>query len=385
MNRGEGNMSDILQKIMKDVQKNVKGAHASVLSESDIATSRDWVMTPALDLNRILSGSLYKGIPSRNLVGIVGPEHTFKSSFMALCMAQGQKQGFTPIVIDTEGGITGDFMARWGMDPTKVGYFYTPWVHEVKSILAQIRENADPNERFIIGLDSAGGLDRLKSFEDALKGDPKADQGLLQKEIRSLLKLFLNIAITQDSIGIVCGHLYGDPNAGLFADSDKVGGGKAMKLLPSILIKLRNKKKKKGSEIIGTEITATTIKNRYYPPFQQAVVSIDYKDGIDKYAGLVDITDDMGLVKKAGSWYTIGDTKVQGKEALGEVFEKSPKLLDDINIWLEKTGYSTINENVKEAEELAEKGKEEKEEKPKKTTKKTTTSKTGRKTAKKSK
>lgn len=377
-------MSDILQKIMKDVQKNVKGAHASVLADSDIATSRDWVKTPALDLNRILSGSLHKGIPTRNLVGIVGPEHTFKSSFMALCMANAQENGFTPIVIDTEGGITGDFMARWGMDPSNVGYFYTPWVHEVKSILAQIRKNADPDERLIIGLDSAGGLDRMKSYDDAVKGDPKADQGALQKEIRSMLKLFLNICITQDSIGIVCGHMYGDPSSGIYA-TDQVGGGKAMRLLPSILIKLRNKKKKQGTEIVGTEITATTIKNRYYPPFQEAKIVIDYKKGIDHYAGLVDILENMDgdLVTKAGSWYTVGDVKVQGKEALGEAFEKNPKLLDDIDKWLERTGYSTVNENIKKAEELAEKGTEEKEEKPKKTERKTTTNKTGRKTGKK--
>ena len=376
-------MSDILQKIMKDVKKNVKGVHASVLADSDIATSRDWIKTPALDLNRILSGSLYKGIPTRNLVGIVGPEHTFKSSFMALCMANAQKNGFTPIVIDTEGGITGDFMNRWGMNPENVGYFYTPWVHEVKSILAQIRKNADPDERLIIGLDSAGGLDRLKSYEDAAKGDPKADQGILQKEIRSMLKLFLNIAITQDSIGIVCGHLYGDPGGGLYA-TDQVGGGKAMKLLPSILIKLRNKKKKEGTTIIGTDITATTIKNRYYPPFQDATISIDYKNGIDKYAGMVDLLEKMDddTVKKAGSWYTIGDIKVQGKDKLNEAFEKDVSLLERINTWLERTGYSTINENVKEAEEIAEKGKEEEEEKPKKTTKKTT-KKNERKTTKK--
>lgn len=353
-------MSDILKKIIKDVEKNVKGVHSSFLSNSDIATSRQWIKTPALDLNRILSGSLFKGIPTRNLVGIVGPEHTFKSSFMALCMAEGQKNGLTPIVIDTEGGITGDFFSRWGVDPKGVLYFYTPWVSEIKSILAQIKANAEPGERFIIGLDSAGGIDRLKSYEDAAKGDPKADQGALQKEIRSLLKLFLNISILHDSIGIVCGHMYGSPGAGMFPQPDQVGGGKAMKLLPSILISLKKKSKKKGSVITGTDITATTIKNRYYPPFQDAIVSIDYKTGIDPYAGLVDILDNMddSIVQKKGSWYTIGDVKVQGKDALSEAFEKDPNLLKHIDKWLEKTGYSSVNENVKKAVELMEKEEE---------------------------
>ena len=60
-----------LNSIKELLLKNVKGTHVSVMSESDISKSSDFVKTPALDLNRILSGNLFKGIPNRNLVGIV--------------------------------------------------------------------------------------------------------------------------------------------------------------------------------------------------------------------------------------------------------------------------------------------------------------------------
>ena len=144
-------------------------------------------------MNRILSGKLNGGLTSRNLCAIVGPEHSFKSSFMALCMSNAQKNGYKPIIIDTEGGCDDTFCKRWGLDTDNLYYIYTPWISEVKSILAQIKESGE--EKLVIGLDSVGGLDRLKSYNDALAGEPKADQGLLQKEIRSTLKLFLNICI----------------------------------------------------------------------------------------------------------------------------------------------------------------------------------------------
>jgi len=343
----------ILEELKKKIEKQAEGVHTSILSVSDIASVRDWVKTPALDLNRILSGSLYRGIPSKNLVAIVGPEHTFKSSFMVLCMAAAQKSGFTPIIIDAEGGNTKEFCERWGLDTSNTLYNYTPWIHEIKTILAQIRDSK--GEKFIIGIDSVGAIDRYKSFEDALGGEPKADQGLLQKEIRSTLKLLLNICVAQNSIGIACGHLYGSPSA--VPMPDQIGGGKAMKLLPSIIVNLKKTPLREGSaknsKIIGNVITATTLKNRVYPPFQNATISIDYRTGIDKYAGLIDLCIEAGFVEQKGSWYSYGDEKLgQGKINASIGLGNISGVLKDLDKWLETTGYSTINENVKQAEEL---------------------------------
>ena len=349
-------MSDLFKKLQKSIEANVKGVHASVLADSPIATDRYWVKTPALDLNRILSGNLYHGLQSRNLIGVVGPEHTMKSSFMILCMVEAQKQGKDVIIIDTEGGITGEFTERWGLDPKKTYYTYTPFVNEVKSILGQIRETG--NDNMIIGIDSAGGLEREKQFIDAAKGDIKADQGLLQKEIRGMLKLFLNICIVQNSIGIVCGHMYGKPSA--VPLPDQIGGGKAMKLFPSILIQLHKQAlyasaadKKDKKRPVGSEITATTIKNRFYPPFQKATVQLNYTDGVQPYAGIIDLGVAAGVVEKSGSWYSYkGERLGQGALNSAKALEGFPNIIEDLNIWLENTKYSTVSQEVKEAEEL---------------------------------
>ena len=348
-------MSDLFDKIRAGIEKNVKGAHTAILSESEIAKERFWVKTPALDLNRALSGDLYKGIQSRNLVGIIGPEHTMKSSFMVLCMAEAQKQGKEIIIIDTEGGITGDFCERWGLDPTKTLYNYTPFINEVKGILGQIRESGDDN--LVIGLDSAGGLDRIKYFNDAGEGKIVADQGILQKEIRGMLKLFLNVCIKQNSIGIICGHMYGKPGSGPVPSPDQIGGGKAMKLFPSVLISLYKRPLKDGptkdAAVIGSEITATTIKNRIYPPYQTATVKLNYIEGVQPYAGILDLCVTAHIVEQKGAWYSYKDERLgQGAVNATENLPEHPEILDELNIWLKKTGYSTVNKNVEEAEEL---------------------------------
>lgn len=346
-------MSDFFNKLQQSINKNVKGAHASVLADSEIATSRYWVKTPAYDLNRILSGNLHKGIQSRNLVGIVGPEHTMKSSFMILCMVEAIKQGKEAVIIDTEGGLDVDFCERWGLDRNKVFYTYTPFVDEVYGILGQIRETGEKN--LIIGIDSVGGLSRKKQFEDAGAGEMKADQGALQKEIRVMLKLLLNICIGQDSIGIACGHMYGSP--GTVPLPDQIGGGKAMRLFPSVLIQLYKQPiyegEKKKSAVIGTEIRATTIKNRKYPPFQTATVKLNYTDGVQPYAGVLKLGVEAGLIEQKGAWYSYKSERLgQGEKNATEALHEFPELIDDVNNWLEKTGYSTVSKEVEEAEQL---------------------------------
>lgn len=263
---------------------------------------------------------------------------------MVLCMAEAQKQGYTPIIIDTEGGVTDEFCKRWGLDTENCLYNYTPWVEEILPILAQCKDMDD--EKFIIGLDSVGGMELMKLYDDALKGDPKADQGQLQKWIRKTLKMLLNICVSKSSIGIVTGHMYGTPS---MYSGDKIGGGKAMTLLPNIVIKLKKDEIIEDKVIIGNEVTATTLKNRWYPPFQEAKIRIDYKNGIDPYAGILELAVMAGKVERQGAWYS------RNGERLGQGAIKASKamclidgLFDEIDEWLSHTGYSSVNKKIEQ-------------------------------------
>ena len=183
-----------LKDLKKRIEKNVKGVHVSVLADSNIAAERDWIQSPCYDLNRIISGSFYKGIPNKIVVAIVGPEASMKSSFMVLCMVEAQKQGYTPVIIDTEGGINNIFCERWGLDIDKCLYIYTPWVEEVIALLGQLYhdDKKTPAPKYIVGVDSIGNLKRKKVLKDAKEGKHKQDQGLLQKDLKTMYSLLLD-------------------------------------------------------------------------------------------------------------------------------------------------------------------------------------------------
>jgi len=130
-----------------------------------------------------------------------------------------------------------------------------------------------------------------------------------------------------------------------------------MKLFPSVIISLKKEVMTDGDSgpVIGNKITATTLKNRMYPPFQTSTVMIDYKDGVRSFAGIVDIGVDAGLIEKKGSWYSYKDEKLgQGvlnatKALEGDGFDQ---LLVDMDSWLATTGYSSVSSEVQEAELL---------------------------------
>jgi RecA/RadA recombinase len=330
-----------------------KGSHVSILSDSDIAIIKDNLPTPALDLNRIISGSIYKGIPEKTLSLFVGPEASGKSSFICLCLAEAQRKGYTIVVIDTEGAWTDDFVKRWGLDPTKILYIYEPWVDNIMVQLGQIVESGAT--KIALALDSIGALDTMKLIEDAEKGEVKADQGQLQKKIKRMLKMINNIVKGQSSIAMVSGHYYGNPSQ--YGSAEQVGGGKYMQLAPNLIVSLKKTKMLDGTgkdaKIIGNAVKAITLKNRWYPPFNEALIEIDYQKGINKCAGLMDIALEMGIITVGGSWYSFEGEKAQGL-AKAMDFLDNPKVLKKIDEWLAKTGYSTVNENVAEANKIIE-------------------------------
>lgn len=353
--RRKDEMDDTFDLIQKDLEKNIKGVHVSTLSKSDVYNIKEdeWVMTPSYDLNRILSGNIYHGIPTRSLVGIVGPEGSMKSSFMALCMADAQKKGFLPVIIDTERGCSAEFCKRWGIDPERIKIVYAPYVDQVGSVISTLLDvsRKSGRKKFIVGLDSLGGLDTDRYFSQALKDDIKSDQGLLAKSIKAMVKLFLNFCIETNSIGIMTGHYYSRP--GSVPMPDAVGGGKSIRYFPSILISVKKHDiKTKDKDVIGNLLTATTIKNRITPPFQQASVSLHYVDGLDPYAGLLDyMVDPVGLIELEGNTYKIAKTgeKLGASVAkANENLKNYPGLLDELNNWL------IINKQYSQVEEIKE-------------------------------
>ena len=338
------------------LKKNLKG-----LSKGNIITTvgsdkdLQWINSPAYDLNRTLSGSLYKSVQESLHAIFVGPEACGKSSLMALLAADAQKKGFLPFVFNIEGAWTNKFVTRWGLDPDNMLLFPGNFVEDVTLQLVKMYDAKMSNLCIII--DSIGALESRKMIEDATtKNDVKADQGALAKKIKRMLKIIVGIVKFNENVLVLsAGHTYKNPNS--YGSGEEIGGGGYLKLSADILISLKKSpiyefpnetaKKNKG-RILGNQINASTLKNRLYPPFQESVINIDFQNGVNKMAGLVDIGLDMGLIEKAGSWYSInGERCGQGKEKVYEYFKEYPEnLLNPIEEYLKTTGYSNVNKDL---------------------------------------
>lgn len=349
-------MSDVFDQIKKKLESSSKGVRIMILSESEIAGEVDYMETPTYDLNRILSGSIYKGVPSRTHTLLVGPEASGKSSFMCLTLAAAQRKGYIPFIIDAEGAWTAEFCARWGIDPTRAFIINTPWIEEIMVELAKVIDEGWTN--LAIAMDSIGAVESRKMIDDGLAGDVKADQGGLQKKIKRMMKMIVDITKRQNCISLSAGHYYGNPTG--YGDPEKIGGGFYPRLAADIIVTLKKSpiyenpgaKAAARGKVLGTIINAATIKNRYAPPFQEAVVEISYKSGVNKLAGLIPVCIDLGLVVKAGAWYSVPslDIKVQGEANLYEALTDDviAPLLTDLEKSLKAEGYSTLNKEILE-------------------------------------
>ena len=324
-----------LEQLKSNIRKASSGIHIETLDKADFSKIEDVIKTHALDLNRMVSGSFYGGFSDKSIITVVGPEHSFKSSLSCIAMAEAQRKGYKCIYIDTE-NLKDTFFIRWGIDPKNMLHACTPLTHEIMTILAQIKLSKD--EKYFIVIDSVGGIERFKTLKDAEEGDLISDQGLLQKEIKRILKMCVNIKL-QKSIIFLTGHYYGKP--GMYGSAEEIGGGKALRLFSDVIISLKKAKIEEDDNVVGSRINAITLKNREYPPFNEGVIEIDYKSGINKYANIIDLSVDNGLVTKAGSWFTntITGNKVQGKNRFTE--EDYVSLLDKLDSISISRGFSS--------------------------------------------
>lgn len=351
-------MSDIFSELRKSIKKTNKNIHCEIMNESSVANISEYVSMPNKDLNRILSGNLSKGLPSKAMTLLVGVEHSFKSSLMILTARNAQKRGFKPIIIDTEGGITSGFSKRWGLDTENSLYIYSPWAEEINSTLAKIKESGE--EKFCIILDSIGGISKLKTYDDALSGKYKQDMGGNARVIKSILKLLTNICKTQNSIAVVSSHFYSQ--SGLIPMPDSVVGGKAVLLMPDIILYLK-KASKKDTEKFDSDkrVNVSCIKNRFYPANKSGIIDIDYVNGLNEYSGLLDFAVKNDIIEQKGASYSIGEVLLgRGiKQALKKIEndkEIRTLFLNTISEHLENTGFSDENKknevNDKQTESL---------------------------------
>jgi recombination protein RecA len=293
-----------MKETIADLVKTLEGNNA------DEVETKAWISTGIKGLNFLLSGDPEKGIPVGKAIVVAGEQQSGKSLLGARIAAHAQKQGYIPLWLDSESASDKRFLARQGLDVNGVVHRELDTVEEFQSIIVKALNKAkEKGLKLFIVLDSLGALSGAKEMADGEADKMTQDMGLRAKNIRTAFKTIIHKLRDTDSCFFCINHQYISPG---FIPKKEMGGGLAAWYLGQIVIYLT---KLKGEDGIFTRVKMKSKKNREFIEGRMIEFEINFRTGIDPNAGMVDLFEEFGVIKKKGAWYNIaGDDKSYREE-----------------------------------------------------------------------
>lgn len=280
----------------------------------DLGTSvpRYWYSTGNYALNRILSGSFYHGIPQGRVTGLMGPSGSGKSFLSANILREAQKDDTLVAVIDSEHSFDENFAKAIGVDTSKEIYSYmeVDTISECKKAASTIingymKEFGTDKDapRVMILIDSLDMLMTDSEETNFEKGISKGDQGQRNKQLKAMLREFVQAIKKLNISMIITGQVY--PNQDLRNGEGVWIVSQAVRYALSQIMLLTKIKLKEGTEAIGINMRCEGYKTRFTKPFQKIEIEVPYDSGMNPYSGLIDAAMALGVVKRKGSYYAI--------------------------------------------------------------------------------
>jgi RecA/RadA recombinase len=269
-------------------------------------------------MNAVLSGSLYGGIPNNKITAFAGESATGKTFFVLGIVKSflDSNPNAGVVYYDTEAAVTKGMMEDRGIDTQRVVLAEVDTVqkfrhHALKMIEAyeKVKEKDRPPMMFV--LDSLGLLSSTKEMEDTMEGKETRDMTKAQIIKAAFRVLTLKLAKVKVPM-LVTNHVYA--SIGSMFPSNEIAGGSGLKYAASTIAMLSKRKEKDGNEVIGNIIHVKMYKSRLSKENKMVDVLLTYKDGLDRYYGLLELAERHGIFKKVSTRYEMPDgTKVFGK------------------------------------------------------------------------
>ena len=265
------------------------------------------------------------GFPRGRVIEIYGPEASGKTTLAIHAIAEAQKNGGIAAIIDAEHTFDRNYAEKLGVD--------------VENLLISQPDNGEQALEITDNLIRSGALDIIvidsvaaltpKAEIEGEMGDSKMG---LQARLMSqaLRKLTANISKTNTSCVFI--NQLREKIGVMFGNPETTTGGNALKFYASVRVDIRKTTQlKDGEEIIGNRTRVKIVKNKLAPPFRKADFDILYGEGISQLGEIVDLGVDFEIIKKSGSWFSYGDTKLgQGRDAVKQIIKDNPELYDEL-------------------------------------------------------
>ncbi|WP_010251194.1 recombinase RecA [Myroides injenensis] len=267
------------------------------------------------------------GYPKGRIIEIYGPESSGKTTLTLHAIAEAQKAGGIAAFIDAEHAFDRFYAQKLGIDIDNL-IISQPDNGEQALEIAEnlIRSGAID----IVVIDSVAALTPKSEIEGEM-GDSK--MGLHARLMsQALRKLTSTISKTNCTVFFI--NQLRDKIGVMFGSPETTTGGNALKFYASVRVDIRKSTQiKDGDNVIGNRTKVKIVKNKVAPPFRTAEFDVMYGEGVSKVGEILDLAVEYEVVKKSGSWFSYGDTKLgQGRDAVKALIKDNPELMEELEV-----------------------------------------------------
>jgi len=259
------------------------------------------------------------GIPRGRVTEIYGPESSGKTTICLHVIAEAQKRGGVAAFVDAEHALDIKYASRLGVDVNNLLLAQPEFGEQALEIVETLVRSGAID---VIIVDSVAALTPRVEIEGEMGDAQMGSQARLMSQALRKLNAAIGrsnaIVIFTNQLRSKIGVIYGNP--------ETTTGGNALKFYASVRIDVRRKEVlKDGNEIVGNRVRAKIIKNKVAPPFKEVEFDVMYNEGISKVGDVLDVAIDKGIIQKSGSWFTIGEERVQGRDQLKKLLTENPE------------------------------------------------------------
>ena len=311
-----------LQAAMDKIEKDFGKGSIMKLGD-DKVEEIEVIPTGSISLNAALGVG---GYPRGRVIEIYGPESSGKTTLAIHAIAEAQKNGGIAAIIDAEHAFDRFYAQKLGVDIDNLLIAQPDNGEQALDIAEQLIRSSAID---LVVVDSVAALTPKAEIEGDM-GDNKVG---LQARLMSQALRKLTATISKTNTTCIFINQLREKIGVMFGNPETTTGGNALKFYASIRIDIRKSGApiKDGDEAIGNQVKVKIVKNKVAPPFRKAEFDIMFGEGISKVGEIIDLGVEYGIIKKSGSWFSYGDTKLaQGRDATKQLIQDNPELAEEL-------------------------------------------------------
>jgi recombination protein RecA len=272
------------------------------------------------------------GLPKGRVIEIYGPESSGKTTLALHAIASSQRNGGIAAFIDAEHAFDRFYAEKLGVD--------------VENLLVSQPDNGEQALEITENLIRSGAIDIIvidsvaaltpKSEIEGEMGDSKMG---LQARLMSQALRKLTSTISKTATCCIFINQLREKIGVMFGNPETTTGGNALKFYASVRLDIRKMNQlKEGDDAIGNRVKVKVVKNKVAPPFKKAEFDIIFGEGISRPFEIIDLAVERNIIKKSGSWFSYGETKLgQGRDSVKKLLADNPELADELELKIRET------------------------------------------------